>query len=118
MLLTGFAIFWMFIAYYALVSGFLRRQIKPSLFWWSSIFPVATVVTALTGLGFAMDSTAFRICACILFVALVLIYIANSIMTVTMTLSGKFLGLEHGFHHEYSRLQKLLSKGTSQGAKF
>lgn len=117
MLLTGFAIFWMCIAYYALVSGFLRRQIKPSLFWWSSIFPVATVVTALTGLGVAMDSAAFRICACILFVVLVLIYVANTIMTVPMTLSGKFLGLEHGFHHEYSRLEKLLSEGTPQREK-
>jgi tellurite resistance protein TehA-like permease len=106
LLLTGFAIFWMLVDYYALVSGFIRREIKPSLFWWSSIFPVGTVVTALSGLGNAMDSVAFKVCACILLGVLVVIYLVNAVMTVPMTLSGKFLGLEHGFHHEFKRLEK------------
>jgi tellurite resistance protein TehA-like permease len=101
----------MCVDYYALFSGLLRRQIKPSLFWWSSIFPVGTVVTALSGLGGELDSKAYRVCAIILFVFLFLIYVVNAIMTVPLTLNGKFLGLdhgfEHGFHREFERLRKL-----------
>jgi len=107
LLLTGFAIFWMCVDYYAIINGLVRRKIKPSLFWWSTIFPAGTVVTALAGLGGATDSAAFRICACILFTVLVLIYVVNTIFTVPMTLSGRFLGLEHGFHHEYARMEKI-----------
>jgi tellurite resistance protein TehA-like permease len=111
LLLVGFAIFWMCVDYYALFSGLVRRQIKPSLFWWSSIFPVGTVVTALSGLGGELDSKAYRVCAIILFVFLFAIYVVNAIMTVPLTLNGQFLGLdhgfEHGFHREFERLRTL-----------
>ncbi|KPI36519.1 Sulfite efflux pump SSU1 [Cyphellophora attinorum] len=94
LLLVGFAIFWMCVDYYALVTGLIRRKIHPSLFWWSSIFPVGTVVTALSGLGKDLDSPAFKICSIILFVFLLCIYFVNWGFTVPMTWSGKFLGLE------------------------
>lgn len=115
LLLLGFALFWMCVDYYALVSGLARRQIHPSLFWWSAIFPVGTVVTALAGLGAATDSPAFRVCAVILFTLLVLIYVVNAVVTVPMTLSGRFLGLEHGFHREYTRLNRLQKTGGGGG---
>jgi hypothetical protein len=35
------------IDYYAIIGDLASGQIHPSLFWWSTIFPVGTVVTAL-----------------------------------------------------------------------
>ena len=110
MLLLGFAIFWMIVDYYAFISGVLRRQIKVSLFWWSSIFPVGTVVTALSGLAVELDSVAFKICAIVLFMVLLLLYIVNTLFTIPLTISGKLLGIEHGFEHslqhEHHRIKK------------
>jgi tellurite resistance protein TehA-like permease len=91
--LLGFAIFWMCVDYYAIVEGFIARDIHPSLFWWSSIFPVGTVVTALMSLGASMNSPAFRVLAVILFTFLFCIYVVNACFTVPMTLSGELLGL-------------------------
>lgn len=124
MLLLGFAIFWMCVDYYALIEGVFRRTIPASLFWWSSIFPVGTVVTALAGLGTALDSNAFRTCAVILFVVLVIIYVANWIMTIPMTLNGKWLGVEfggkgrmHGLHRERKRVEKWWEEKHSNDAR-
>ena len=93
LLLVGFAIFWMCIDYYAIVEGLISGEIHPSLFWWSTIFPVGTVVTALSDLGASMDSPAFRICAIILFVFLFCIYLVNASFTIPMALSGELFGL-------------------------
>ena len=93
LMLLGFAVFWMCVDYYAIIEGLCRRDIHPSLFWWSTIFPVGTVVTALTSLGNAMDSPAFRILAIILFTFLFCMYIVNATFTIPMTLSGELLGL-------------------------
>ena len=109
LLLVGFAIFWMCIDYYAIIEGLLSRQIHPSLFWWSTIFPVGTVVTALAGLGIAMDSPAFRISAVILFAFLFCIYVVNASFTIPMALSGELFGLPkrtewftQGLKHQHS----------------
>lgn len=83
----------MSVAYYAIIEGLIQRRIHPSLFWWSSIFPVGTVVTAMSSLGKDLDSPAFRVLAIILFTFLFLIYLVNASFTIPMTLSGELLGL-------------------------
>ena len=108
LLLLGFAIFWIIVDFYALIEGFVKRKIHPSLFWWSSIFPLATVATALTTLGNDMESSAFKIMAVVLFVYLTCVYFLNAVFTVPMTLSGELFGLPkrkvwftRGLEHEH-----------------
>jgi tellurite resistance protein TehA-like permease len=94
LLLLGFAIFWMIVSYYAIIEGLVRHTIHPSLFWWSTIFPVGTVVAAFASLGKDLDSPAFKIISVIIFIFLVSIYIVDACFTIPMTLSGEFLGLQ------------------------
>jgi tellurite resistance protein TehA-like permease len=97
LLLVGFAVFWMCVDYFAIVEGLFYHRIHPSLFWWSSIFPVGTVVTAFAGLGAAMDSPAMKVVSVIIFTFLLVIYFINASFTIPMTLSGELLGLPKRF---------------------
>ena len=97
LLLVGFAVFWMCVDYYAIAEGLIHHKIHPSLFWWSSIFPVGTVVTAFAGLGDALDSPAMKVVSVIIFVFLLVIYFINASFTIPMTLSGELLGLPKKF---------------------
>lgn len=92
-LISGYAVFWLCIDYYAIVEGLIHHKIHPSLFWWSTIFPVGAFVTALIGIATALDSPAVRVIAIILFVFIICVYLFNATFTIPMTLNGEFLGL-------------------------
>lgn len=105
----------MCVDYYAIIEGLFYHKIHVSLFWWSSIFPVGTVVTAFAGLGAAMDSPAMKVVSVIIFTFLVCIYFFNASFTIPMTLSGELLGLPKRFdlkiphgqcHHAWSNFPR------------
>jgi len=50
---------------------------------------------AAVQLGVLLDSSAFKVWSTVLLVALVIIWLANSILTAKGVLSGKLLGLTH-----------------------
>ena len=98
LLLLGFATFWILVAYYAILEDMLRKRTHPSLAWWSTIFPVASVATAFETLAEELDSDAFRVLATGLIIFLFVIYFVDAAFTLPMTLSGRLLGIRrrHG----------------------
>jgi tellurite resistance protein TehA-like permease len=101
LLLVGFAVFWIFMAYFAIIQALMQRKLHFGLTWWSTIFPMGTVATATADLGIAMDSPAFKVVACIILLFLSLIFVTNTLLTVPMVLqrrsrNGKHL---HPFIH-------------------
>ena len=92
LLLLGFACFWIFMAYFALIQALINRELHFSLTWWSTIFPMGTVATACENLGDALDSSTFKVLACIILVFLMLFFIGNTLFTVPMILSGRVHG--------------------------
>lgn len=93
LLFLGFAIFWMSISYFAIAKGLWTRKVHSGLFWWSSIFPVSTVVTSLAAFGQVANSPSFKFVAVVIFIFLSCIYLANSCLTIRLLWSGEFLGL-------------------------
>src|ERR1700712_2260056 len=81
LLLLGFAIFWIIIAYFAIIQAMLYKRLRITLVWWSTIFPMGTVATATVQLANAMDSPAFKVVACILLVFLLMIFFTNAVLT-------------------------------------
>ena len=102
LLLLGFAFFWICLAYFAMFQALLQRRLHFGLVWWSAIFPMGTVATALEDLGVAMDSSAFKVLACIVLVWLLLFFFGNTLFTIPMILSGRM----HGWKHFHPRGQK------------
>jgi len=101
LLLLGFAVFWICVAYFAIINGLWHKSIPPSMVWWSTIFPMGTVVTAFLTLSTEMDSSAFRGLTAGLLVFLLINYFINAAFTIPMTFSGKMFGIRrtHPFLH-------------------
>jgi tellurite resistance protein TehA-like permease len=89
LLLLGFAVFWIFMAYFAIIQALIQRKLHFGLTWWSTIFPMGTVATATADLGTAMNSPVFKVVASIILVFLSLIFVVNTLLTVPMVLKGR-----------------------------
>lgn len=92
LLLVGLAVFFLLFALSAVVDGAIKGQLKYSMLWWGTIFPVATVNTAWIAFAMDMDSPAFRTLASIFLLALLIVYFGNWFFTVYHLSTGKTLG--------------------------
>lgn len=99
MLLIGFGLFWICLSYFAIAEALVQRKLHLGLIWWSTIFPMGTMATALISLSHELDSCVFRGLAATLLVWLVLIYIFNACFTIPMTFSGRLLGVPRRNKH-------------------
>lgn len=92
LLLLGLAVFFTLFALSAMIEGAINRQHTYSMFWWGTIFPVATVNTAWILLSTSLDSPAFRALSSIFLLALLIVYFANWGFTIYHLATGKVLG--------------------------
>lgn len=92
LLLLGLAVFFILVALSAVIDGAIKGQLKYSMLWWGTIFPVATVNTAWISLSMVMDSPTFRALSSIFLLALLILYFANWFFTVYHLATGKVLG--------------------------
>lgn len=92
LLLLGLAVFFMLFALTAIFDGAFKRQLKYSMLWWGTIFPVATVNTAWISLSMVMDSPTFRALSSIFLLTLLIVYFGNWFFTIYHLATGKVLG--------------------------
>ncbi|KAJ9618651.1 hypothetical protein H2203_008853 [Taxawa tesnikishii (nom. ined.)] len=81
LLVVGFAFFWITVAWYIVIEAMLHK-LPFNLTWWSMIFPMGVLTTALINLSVAMDSPAFRGLSTALLLFLLIIYFYNLVMTL------------------------------------
>jgi C4-dicarboxylate transporter/malic acid transport protein len=86
----GFALMWAALAG-ALTLRAVRRGLPFTLTWWSSIFPVGTVVTGTSDLALVSGSDLFRAAAVLFFTGLVVAWLAVAVRTAAGTWSGRLL---------------------------
>jgi tellurite resistance protein TehA-like permease len=91
LLLVGIGIFWLLFSLYAILSSVLQRTATWSPAWYSTIFPVGTLNSALTLLSEEMDSPSFRVCSTGLFILLSLNLLINLGFTVRGVVKGQVL---------------------------
>ncbi|EMD00607.1 hypothetical protein BAUCODRAFT_28950 [Baudoinia panamericana UAMH 10762] len=91
LLSTGMALLFAFFAIYTIVETCLKRQMKYSMFWWGTIFPMATVNTAFIMFANEMDSAAFRGLSAALLIVLLVDYFINWGFTLRDIFLGKLL---------------------------
>ncbi|KFY49100.1 hypothetical protein V495_00748 [Pseudogymnoascus sp. VKM F-4514 (FW-929)] len=107
---------WVFAIISVLHSGFNKRGEWRGLHFglgaWSLVFPWGVYTNACIELGKLLDSPAFSVWSAALTVTLVVIWIVNMVLTVKGLITGKVVGLEHGWDGEaYQR--RRLEKGQS-----
>ncbi|KFY39510.1 hypothetical protein V494_03943 [Pseudogymnoascus sp. VKM F-4513 (FW-928)] len=109
---------WVFAIISVLHSGFNKRGEWRGLHFglgaWSLVFPWGVYTNACVQLGKLLDSPAFSVWSAILAITLVIIWIVNMVLTTKGLITGKLVGLEHGWGGEaYKRHQ--IEKGQSNG---
>lgn len=91
LLLFGFGVFLLVIAVCAILEGAFRREISWSMMWWSTIFPLGTMNTAMLVYAVEMDSPAWRVLTAGLLVLLVVNYLVNCGYTIYNVMWGTLL---------------------------
>lgn len=75
LLLFGFGCFLLVISLAAICEGIVKREIGWSMTFWSTIFPMGTMNTAMLLFAGAMDSPAWRVLTTALLIILVIDYL-------------------------------------------
>ncbi|KAK3618478.1 hypothetical protein LTR56_024611 [Elasticomyces elasticus] len=91
LLLLGFAYFLMIFAACCLLHVAIKREHTYSLMWWGTIFPIATVNTAMIELSITLDSPAFRGLSAGFLIFLLIDYFINWAFTLRDIFQGKLL---------------------------
>jgi len=91
LLIMGFDYFWALVALFAVVEGAFKKQLTYSMMWWSTIFPLATLVTAWEVLATEMNSPTFKVLATALVIIIVISYFMNWAFTIVHLFKGTLI---------------------------
>ncbi|KAE8146584.1 voltage-dependent anion channel [Aspergillus avenaceus] len=102
LLLWGYGTFWWCFAVVRIIHALLAQPggLRTSSFTmsaWALVFPWGVYTNAAVQLGKIMDAPAFKVWSTVLLLVLLIIWIANHIFTIKGLITGRILGLEHGW---------------------
>ncbi|KAJ5982329.1 hypothetical protein N7451_012429 [Penicillium sp. IBT 35674x] len=98
----GYGTFWWVFAITSILHTFCsqihgHRSTPFTMSAWAVVFPWGVYTNAAVELGKIMDSPAFKVWSTALLLILLMITVVNHIFTVKGLISGKLLGLKHGW---------------------
>ncbi|KAL1957770.1 hypothetical protein VTO42DRAFT_5488 [Malbranchea cinnamomea] len=102
LLAWGYGTFWWSFAIISNFHTFIAqpggiRKSKFTMSAWALVFPWGVYTNAAVNLGKIMDSTAFKVWSTALLLLLLVIWLVNQILTIKGLITGKLLGLDHGW---------------------
>ena len=102
LMILGFAVLWIILVFFALGEGLVKRQIPLGLIWWSTIFPLGTVVTCMTALATEMNSPTWKVLCAIVTIFMFILYFFNMAFTIPYIITGRARGVpkEKDIDHE------------------
>ncbi|KAJ5615885.1 hypothetical protein N7537_000999 [Penicillium hordei] len=117
LLVWGYGVFWWFFAILTICytlhtqpRGWKQSRFTMSV--WSVVFPWGTFTNAAVEFGRLMDSPAFNVFSTALLLLLVLMWVIIQILTLKGIVTGRVLGLDHGWKKRYDDRRPAIIKET------
>ncbi|KAJ5276344.1 hypothetical protein N7524_002497 [Penicillium chrysogenum] len=115
LLVWGYGVFWWFFAILTICYTLHTqpggwKQSRFTMAVWSVVFPWGTFTNAAVEFGRIMDSPAFDVFSTALLLLLVLMWVVIQIFTLKGIVTGRVLGLDHGWRKRYDDRRPAFNK--------